>query len=260
MATMNDMSDLVGLQEAKRVLEIAAAGGHSVLLVGALGSGRTALARRLPGILAPLADILRESLHPNATCVEGVPFRAPHHTISQRALLGTVKDASKSEIELARGGVLFLDEIDEFRRSEVDEVFRLSFKMPLRPLIIGAMHTCPCGRPSACTATCTTAQKARHEENRIRLTNMFDCTFDVSQCTPATASDICETSQTIRERVTAAREFGFKVVRPFARFKIGARAYKFAETIANLALSEDILPSHVEEALRITRTGQYEEP
>lgn len=254
---MKDMSDLGGLQEAKRVLEIAAAGGHSVLLLGALGSGRTALAQRVPGILAPLAIDLRADLHCSKD-LYGAPFRAPHHTTSRRHLLGDSKNPS--EVDLAKGGVLFLDELDEFYAETVDEVYRLTYKMPLRPIIIGAMSSRPCGRPSACTARCTAAQKARHEVARQRLSNIFDCTFDLAQCTPATTSDKLETSATIRERVIAAREFGFKVVRPSTRFKIGARAYQFATTIANLALSEDILPSHVEEALRITHTGQYEEP
>ena len=255
---MKDMSDLVGLQEAKRLLEIVAAGGHSVLLLGALGSGRTALAQRVPGILAPLASDLRADLHCSKD-LYGAPFRAPHHTTSRRHLLGDSKNPS--EVDLAKGGVLFLDEINEFHPETVDEVYRLTYKTPLRPLIIGAMHTCPCGLcHRVCNPPCTAAQKARHEDARQRLSNIFDCTFDLAQCTPATTSDKLETSATIRERVIAAREFGFKVVRPSTRFKIGARAYQFATTIANLALSEDILPSHVEEALRITHTGQYEEP
>jgi magnesium chelatase family protein len=235
-----DLLDVRGQLMARRALEIAAAGGHNLLMVGPPGAGKTMLARRMPGILPPLTfDEALETtavhsvagiLQPAAGLLADRPFRAPHHTISNAALVGGGPHPRPGEVSLAHNGVLFLDEMLEFSR-HVLEVLRQPLEegavtiaraartavFPARFMLIGAMNPCPCGylgdEVKACR--CTPQQIARyHDRLSGPLRDRLDLTVDVPPLPPDVlgATTPGEASASVCDRVKAAR------VRQQARF------------------------------------------
>lgn len=229
-----DFADVKGQESVKRALEVAAAGGHNLIMIGSPGSGKSMMAKRLPSILPPLS--LAESLettkihsvagklNKNDSLIATRPFRSPHHTISQVAMVGGGSNPQPGEISLAHNGLLFLDELPEFSRS-VLEVLRqpledrhisisrakYSLDYPASFMLVASMNPCPCGYYTHPTKACVCNPGQVHRYlNRISgpLLDRIDIQIEI---VPVTFEKMAEqktgeSSASIRERVIKARK------------------------------------------------------
>ncbi|MBV9390316.1 MAG: YifB family Mg chelatase-like AAA ATPase [Verrucomicrobia bacterium] len=228
-----DFAEVKGQQHVKRAVEVAAAGGHNLLMIGPPGSGKSMIAKRLPSILPALS--LREAIETtkvHSICgqlncerrfVTTRPFRSPHHTISDAGLLGGSGHPTPGEVSLAHNGVLFLDELPEFHRSTL-EVMRQpledgrvtiaraagSFTFPAEFMLVAAMNPCPCGHYGDVKRECR-CTPSQVQKYRTRLSGPLLDRIDIHVEVPGielkdlTETSAEESSESIRERVKRAR-------------------------------------------------------
>ncbi len=228
-----DLVDVRGQERARRALELAAAGGHNLLLGGPPGTGKTMLARRLPGILPPLApaeafEVTRIHsvaglLPPEHPLIETPPFRAPHHSASTAAIVGGGPGLHPGEASLAHCGVLLLDELAEFARPALEalrqpledgfvSIARVAGRVvfPARFQLVGTMNLCPCGARGdpAVECTCSAQRLARYRDKLSRaLLDRFDLVVTVPRARAAELAGAAgEPSEVVRDRVAGARD------------------------------------------------------
>ena len=229
-----DFADVKGQEEAKRALEIAAAGGHNILMVGPPGSGKSMLAKRMPSILPPLTKeeaiqttklySISGLISKNGGLITKRPFRSPHHTVSAPALTGGGTSARPGEISLANNGVLFLDEFPQFHKDVLESlraplednvvtISRVSYTQtyPSNIMLVAAMNPCPCGYYGTENHTCTCSDTRRQRYmNRISgpMMDRIDLHVHLEDVSwdQLTTDEQAETSSEILERVVEARK------------------------------------------------------